>query len=54
MFSVLIDSVLIMQRIKEEDLELTGVDDGGAPKYVYNGKHFTGILLGYENDGIVY
>lgn len=40
-----------MTRIKQEDLELTGVDGGGAPMYNYNGKPFTGILLGYEKDG---
>lgn len=38
-------------RIKEEDLELVGVDSGGSPILYYQRKPFTGICLTYEDAG---
>lgn len=35
-------------RIKEEDLELAGVDGGGSEILHYQGKPFTGILIDYD------
>jgi antitoxin component YwqK of YwqJK toxin-antitoxin module len=40
-------------RIKEEDLKLIGFDGGGSGMYYYQGKPFTGIMLGYDN-GVLY
>ena len=38
-------------RVKDEDLELVGVDGGGSEILHYRGEPFTGIRLIYENDG---
>lgn len=38
-------------RVKQEDLELVGVDGGGIAMLNYKGKPFTGIMLIYEDAG---
>lgn len=38
-------------RVKQEDLELVGIDSGGSEILYYKGKPFTGIMLIYENAG---
>ncbi len=38
-------------RIKEEDLELVGVDSRATEILYYNGKPFTGVCLIYEKEG---
>ena len=37
-------------RVKDEDLEFTGIDGGGIPIYHYQEKPFTGILLEYYDE----
>lgn len=38
-------------RIREEELELVGLDGGGTEILHYKGKPFTGIRLIYEDEG---
>ncbi|HEX2629945.1 MAG TPA: hypothetical protein VHM26_13060 [Chitinophagaceae bacterium] len=40
-----------MERIKYDDLEMTGIDGGGEPTYSYNGIPFTGIMIEDDVDG---
>lgn len=37
-------------RVRDEDLEFTGVDGGGTAIYTYKGKPFTGIIEDYFFD----
>lgn len=37
-------------RVKDEDLEFSGVDGGGIAMYTYQGKPFTGIIEDYFFD----
>lgn len=38
-------------RVKQEDLELVGIDSGGSEILHYKGEPFTGIKLIYEDAG---
>lgn len=38
-------------RVKEEELELVGLDGGGMGILHYKGKPFTGVSLTYEDEG---
>lgn len=40
-------------KVKEQELEPTGIDSGGSPIYNYKGQPFTGIRLTHSKSGVI-